>query len=91
MIFLKIFLDILQVIFIYIFPKISNSTLTGRLFLNSLNLLVLKYEELYLKKLFLETLEIVNDTPLIDIEAFSTRYFKIFLFLISNFKCQDLS
>ena len=67
------------------FPKISNSTLTISFTFNFLRFVSFKVCGMIFRlKNVLEILEIVRDTPLIEIDAFSTKYFLSFLFFISS-------
>ena len=73
------------------FPKISNSTFTISLFFKFFKLVSFKVWGITLiSKNPLTTLEIVNETPLIEIEAFSIKYLFNFLFSSSNFIIQVL-
>jgi hypothetical protein len=73
-------------------PNISNSTLTVSFNLKFFRLVSLSVCGIIFKIIFLlEILEIVKETPLIEIEAFSSKCFINFLFLNSSFKIHELS
>ena len=72
--------------------KISNSTLTTSFFFRSFKLVNLRVWGItVISKDLLNTFEIVNDTPFIDIEAFSIRDLYNLLSFNSNFIIHDLS
>ena len=73
-------------------PNISNSTFTVSFNLKFFKLVSLSVCGIIFKIIFLlKILEIVKETPLIEIEAFSSKCFINFLFLNSSFKIHELS
>ena len=72
--------------------KISNSTLTKFPLFNFCKFVSFKVCGItFISKKFLVTLEIVNDTPLMDIDAFSIKNLVRFLFKILKLIIQVLS
>ena len=73
-------------------PKISNSTFTISFTLRFFKLVSFNVWGIIFKtKLLLKIFEIVKETPLIEIEAFSSRCLSNLISLISSFKTQELS
>ena len=90
---MKIYFLTFYKVYLYIYlPNISNSTFTKSFFFRFFKLVKDKvWGIILISKYFFETFDNVNDTPLIEIEAFSSRNLEKSFLSSSNRIIQDLS